>query len=130
VPAQSAYAPSYTPVVAQNGYTRVAPAVGFRALALGWNSNRAWVVRTFPTLAGAGIDALRACNDQFGGCVLSDAVVAPTAFGCLVVAQDTDDASRLFAAAGGTPEPARASVDTQVTNAGMRGQIVYTGCNS
>ena len=75
VPAQAAYAPSYAPVVAQNGYTQVAPTVGFRALALGWNTNGAWVVRTFPTLAGASIDALRTCNDQFGGCVLSDAVV-------------------------------------------------------
>jgi hypothetical protein len=81
-------------------------------------------------LAGASIDALRACNNQFGGCVLSDAVVAPTAFGCLVVVQGTEDTSRLFAGAGGTPELARASVDAQVTNAGMRGEAVYTGCNS
>jgi hypothetical protein len=107
VPAQSAYAPNYAPVVARNGYTQVAPTVGFRALALGWNTNGAWVVRTFPTLAGATIDALRTCNDQFGGRVLSDAVVDPTGFGCLVVAQATDDTSRLFAAAGGTPELAR-----------------------
>jgi hypothetical protein len=145
--------PQGAPVVAQNGYTRIAPTVGLRALALGWNSNGAWVVRTFPTLAGASIDALRTCNDQFGGCMLSDAVVDPTAFGCLVVAQATDDASRLFAATGGTPELARASVDTQVTNgpreqprsyhgckdtglariadsAGIRGQVVYMNCNS
>jgi hypothetical protein len=62
--------------------------------------------------------------------MLSDAVVDPTAFGCLVLAQAADDASRLFAATGGTPELARASVDTQVTNAGIRGQVVYMGCNS
>jgi hypothetical protein len=96
-------------------------------LALGWNSNG--VVRTFPTLAGASVDALRTCNDQFSGRVLCNAIVALAAIGCLVVAQG-DDASRLFAVVGGTPELACASVDTQVTNAGMRSQIVYMGYNS
>jgi hypothetical protein len=69
------------------------------------------------------------CN-QFAGCVLTDAVVAPTAFGCLVVAQGTDDTNRLFPAVSSTLELARASVETQVIKAAVRGQIVVAGCNS
>jgi len=132
-PAQQAVAPTLVPaqqVVAQNGYTQVAQTVTYRAIALGWSNGGGWVVRTSPTLANASVDALRACNSQFGGCALSDAAVASTAFGCLVVAQTDDDANRLFAAVGSTLELAHASVDTQVTNAGMRGRIVYTGCNA
>jgi hypothetical protein len=86
-------------------------------------------VRTSPTLAAAGAAALQTCNSQFGSCSLSDVMVAPATFGCLVVAQG-DDASRVFAAAGDSVETARAAVDTQVISAGLRGQIVYTACNS
>jgi len=56
--------------------------------------------------------------------------VAPTAFGCLVVAQGTDDTNRLFPAVSSTLELARASVETQVIKAAVRGQIVVAGCNS
>jgi len=136
-PAQQAVAPvlvpahpAYAPVVAQPAYTVVAPPVAFRAIALGWNNGGAWVVRTSRTLASASLDALRACNNQFGGCALSDAIVPSTAFGCLVVAQSSDDVSRLFAAVGSTLDLAHASADTQLVNAGMHGQIVYTGCNA
>jgi hypothetical protein len=128
-PVQTAYVSGYAPAVVHTGYTRVAQTVGFSAIALGWNNGGAWVVRTSPTLAGASLDALQTCNNQFGGCMLSDAVVPPTAFGCLVVAH-SDDTNRLFAAVGSTLDLARASADAQVTNAGLHGQIVYTGCNS
>jgi hypothetical protein len=124
-PVQSAVQPAYA---AQNGYTQIGP-VGFKALALGWNGGGSWVVRSSPTLASASLDALQTCNTQFGECALSEAVVAPTAFGCLVVAQGADEPSRLFAATGETLDLARASTDTQMINAGLRGQIVYTGCN-
>jgi hypothetical protein len=70
------------------------------------------------------------CNNQFARCVLTDAVVAPTAFGCLVVAQGTDDTNRLFPAVSSTLELARASEETQVINAAVRGQTVDAGCNS
>ena len=131
-PATSGYGaatPGYA-AVAQNGYTQIAPSVGFTALALGWSGGGGWVVRSSPTLASASLDALQTCNKQFGECALSEAVVPPTAFGCLVVAQSADDTSRLFAAVGNTLELARVSVDTQVTNAGTHGSLVYTGCNS
>jgi hypothetical protein len=97
-------------------------------MALVWNNNGAWVVRSSPTFAGAGADALQTCNSQFGGCVLSDVMVPPTTSGCMIVAQTGD--SRVFAASGPSLDTARAAVDTQVTNAGLAGQIVYTGCNS
>ena len=125
--AQPAYAPAYTPVVAQNGSAPFAQS--YRGIALSWNSGGAWVVRASPTLARASLDALRTCNNQFGECALADAVVAPTAFGCLVVAQSVDDTSRLFAAVGDTLYLARTSADAQVTNAGTHSTIVYTGCN-
>jgi hypothetical protein len=126
-PAQSSVQPAYA---AQNGYTQVGPSAGFKALALGWNGSGSWVVRSSPTLASASLDALQTCNNQFGECALSEAVVAPTAFGCLIVAQSADDPSRLFAATGASIDLARASTDTQMTNAGLGGQIVYSGCNS
>jgi hypothetical protein len=101
----------------------------FRAIALGLSDDGAWVVRTAPTLATAGAGALRACSEQFGPCTLSDAQVAPTHFGCLVVIQ-SDDASRVFAAAGDSSDLARAEATAQIANAGLRGQVVFTGCNS
>jgi hypothetical protein len=101
----------------------------FRAIALGLSDDGAWVVRTAPTLAIAGAGALRACTEQFGQCMLSEAQVAPTHFGCLVVIQ-SDDASRVFAAAGDSSDLARAAATVQIANAGLRGQIVFTGCNS
>lgn len=101
---------------------------GFKAMALGWNNSGAWVVRTSPTLEGASADALQICNSQFGGCTLSDARVAPTAFGCLVVAQN-DDADRVFAATGSSPDAARAAVSTQIASAGLHGNIAYAACN-
>ena len=107
----------------------VAEPVEFRAIALGWNNNGAWVVRTSPTLAGAGADAVKTCSNQFGACTLSEAQVAPTSFGCLVVVE-SDDASRVFAAAGNSSETALTAAAAQITNAGLHGQIVYTGCNS
>jgi hypothetical protein len=107
----------------------VAEPVGFRAIAIGWNNSGAWVVRTSPTLASAGADAVHTCNSQFGECTLSEAQVAPTSFGCLVVVQ-SDDASRVFAAAGNSSDTALTAAAAQITNAGLHGQIVYTGCNS
>jgi hypothetical protein len=101
----------------------------FRAIALGLSDDGAWVVRTAPTLATAGAGALRACGEQFGQCTLSEAQVAPTHFGCLVVIQ-SDDASRVFAAAGDSSDFARSAAIAQIANAGLRGQIVFTGCNS
>jgi hypothetical protein len=101
----------------------------FRAIALSLSDDGAWVVRTAPTLATAGAGALRACGEQFRQCTLSDAQVAPTAFGCLVVIQ-SDDASRVFAAAGDSSDLARAAAAAQIANTGLRGQIVFTGCNS
>jgi hypothetical protein len=101
---------------------------GFKALALGWNNSGAWVVRTSPSLEGASADALQICNSQFGGCTLSDARVAPTAFGCLVVAQ-SDDADRVFAATGNSPDAARSAVNAQVASAGLHGHIAYAACN-
>ncbi len=103
--------------------------VGFRAIALGWNNSGAWVVRTSPTLAGAAADAVQTCNAQFGECTLSGAQVAPTSFGCLVVVQ-SDDSGRVFAAAGNSSDTALAAAAGQITNAGLHGQIVYSGCNS
>jgi len=126
VPAQPSYAAAYTAPVA----VPVAPPVVFRAMALSWNPGGGWAVRTSPTLADATVDALRSCNSQFGGCVLSDAAVPPTAFGCLVVAQGADEPTRLFAAVGSTPELARGSVETQLINAAVRGQVAYSGCNN
>ena len=87
-------------------------------------------MRMSPTLDDAGLQAVAACNSQYGGCALSDAAVAATAFGCLVVAQSTDETKRLFAAAGGTMDEARESTNTQMVNAGLGGEIVYAGCNS
>ncbi len=101
----------------------------FRAIALGLSEDGAWVVRTAPTLTTAGAGALRACGEQFGQCTLSEAQVGPTHFGCLVVIQ-SDDASRVFAAAGDSSDLARAAATAQIANAGLRGQIVFTGCNS
>jgi hypothetical protein len=101
----------------------------FRAIALGLSDDGAWVVRTAPTLSTAGAGALRACSEQFGQCTLSDAEVGPTHFGCLVVIQ-SDDASRVFAAAGDSSDLARAAATAQIANAGLRGQVVFTGCNS
>jgi hypothetical protein len=101
----------------------------FRAIALSLSDDGAWVVRTAPTLATASTGALRACGEQFGQCTLSEAQVAPTHFGCLVVIQ-SDDASRVFAAAGDSSDLARAAATAQIANAGLRGQIVFTGCNS
>jgi hypothetical protein len=119
-----AIAPSLAPTPLLAGATP-----GFRAIALGWNGGGGWVVRTSPTLAAAGAAALQTCNSQFGSCTLSDVMVAPTTFGCLVVAQG-EDASRVFAGAGDSVDTARAAVDTQVVGAGIRGEIVYTACNS
>jgi hypothetical protein len=102
--------------------------LGFKAIALGWNNSGAWVARTSPTLEIASADALQICNSQFGGCTLSDARVAPTGFGCLVVAQ-SDDGDRVFAATGNAPDVARAAVTTQITSAGLRGHIAYMACN-
>jgi hypothetical protein len=107
----------------------VAHTVGFRAIALGWNNSGNWIVRTSPTLVNASADAVQTCNSQFGSCTLSDAQVAPTAFGCLVVAQSDDTSNRLFAAAGDSVDTARAAVNTQVTTAGLNGQIIYSACN-
>jgi hypothetical protein len=101
---------------------------GFKALALGLNNSGAWVVRTSPSLEGASADALQICNSQFGGCTLSDARVAPTAFGCLVVAQ-SDDADRVFAATGNSPDAARSAVNAQVAGTGLHGHIAYAACN-
>jgi hypothetical protein len=101
---------------------------GFKALALGWNNSGAWVVRTSPSLEGASADALQICNSQFGGCTLSDARVASSAFGCLVVAQ-SDDADRVFAATGNSPDAARSAVNAQVAGAGLHGHIAYAACN-
>jgi hypothetical protein len=132
-PAQQVAAPAQqvaAPVVTHAPLQRfVAETVGFRAIALGWNNNGAWVVRTSPTLASAGADAVQTCNSQFGACTLSEAQVAPTSFGCLVVVE-SDDASRVFAAAGNSSETALTAAAAQITNAGLHGQIVYTGCNS
>jgi hypothetical protein len=97
-------------------------------MALGWNNSGAWVVRTSPSLDGASADALQICNSQFGGCTLSDARVAPTAFGCLVVAQ-SDDGNRVFAATGNSPDAAHTAVNAQVASAGLRGNIAYAACN-
>lgn len=128
-PAQQVAAPVQQ-VVAHVPLQRfVAEAPGFRAIALGWNNNGAWVVRTSPTLASAGADAVQTCSSQFGQCTLSEAQVAPTSFGCLVVVE-SDDSSRVFAAAGNSSETALAAAAAQITNAGLHGQIVYTGCNS
>lgn len=126
-PAQQAAAPVQR-VIAQ-APVQVAQAGGFRAIALGWNNSGAWVVRTSPTLAGAGADAVQTCNAQFGECTLSGAQVAPTSFGCLVAVQ-SDDSSRVFAAAGNSSDTALAAAAGQITNAGLHGQIVYSGCNS
>ncbi len=125
-PAQQVAAPVVTHAPLQRF---VAETVGFKAIALGWNNNGAWVVRTSPTLASAGADAVQTCNSQFGACTLSEAQVAPTSFGCLVVVE-SDDASRVFAAAGNSSETALTATAAQITNAGLHGQIVYTGCNS
>jgi len=125
---QVASAQGYAPVVAPTGPAAIVPS--YRAIALGWNSGGAWVVRTSPTIATASLDALRACNNQFGECSLADAVVVPTNFGCMVVAQSADDTNHLFAAVGNTLDLARASADSQLTEAGTHGPIVYTGCNA
>jgi hypothetical protein len=101
---------------------------GFKAMALGWNGRGAWVVRSSPTLEAASADALQICNSQFGACTLSDAMVAATAFGCLVVAQSDGD-GRLFAATGNSPDAAREAVTGQVAGAGLRGHIAYSACN-
>jgi hypothetical protein len=101
---------------------------GFKAMALGSNNSGAWVVRTSPSFEGASADALQICNSQFGGCTLSDARVAPTAFGCLVVAQ-SDDGDRVFAATGNSPDAARTAVSAQVASAGLHGNIAYAACN-
>lgn len=101
---------------------------GFKAMAVGWNSSGAWVVRSSPTLEGASADALQICNSEFGGCALSDTRVAPTAFGCLAVAQ-SDDADRVFVATGNSPDAARVAVSDQVTSAGLHGHFVYAACN-
>jgi hypothetical protein len=125
-PAQQVAAPVITHAPLQRF---VAETVGFKAIALGWNNNGAWVVRTSPTLASAGADAVQTCTSQFGACTLSEAQVAPTSFGCLVVVE-SDDASRVFAAAGNSSETALTAAAAQITNAGLHGQIAYTGCNS
>jgi hypothetical protein len=128
-----AAAPVVQPVVAAPVASTpliVAHTAGFRAIALGWNDSGAWIVRTSPTLVSASVDAMQACNNQFGSCTLSDAQVEPTAFGCLVVAQSDDAGNRLFAAAGDSIDTARAAVSTQITNAGLHGQIVYNACNA
>jgi len=101
---------------------------GFKAMAVSWNSTGAWVVRTSPTLEGASADALQICNSQFGGCTLSEATVGSTAFGCLAVAQ-SDNADRVFAATGNSPEAARVAVSDQVASAGVHGHFAYAACN-
>jgi len=116
-------------VVAPGSGSRVVIQIpGFKAMALGWNSSGAWVVRTSPTIEGASADALQICNSQFGGCTLSDARVESAAFGCLVVAQ-SDDADRVFASTGNSPDAARAAVSAQVAGAGLHGYIAYAACN-
>jgi hypothetical protein len=117
------------PALAPRTPLLVGSPLGFRAIALVWNSRGSWVVRTAPTFASASADAVQTCNNQFGGCTLSEVMVAPTNFGCLVVARGVDT-SRVFAAAGDSVDAARTAVDAQVVNAGLRGEIVYSACNS
>lgn len=128
-PAQQAAAAAPAQQVVTRVQRVVAEPVEFRAIALGWNNNGAWVVRTSPTLASAGADAVKTCSNQFGACTLSEAQVAPSSFGCLVVVE-SDDSSRVFAAAGNSSETALAAAAAQITNAGLHGQVAYTGCNS
>ena len=106
----------------------VTQAPGFKAMAVSWNSSGAWVVRSSPTLEGASADALQICNNEFGGCTLSDARVTSTTFGCLAVAQ-SDNADHVFVATGNSPDAARVAVSDQVTSAGLHGHFVYAACN-
>jgi hypothetical protein len=87
-------------------------------------------VRTGVQLQDAATDALQACNAQFGGCAVSEAAVAPTTFGCLVIANAAENGVRLFAAAGGTVDAAQTAALQQAANAGATGQVQYAGCNS
>jgi hypothetical protein len=100
------------------------------AIALGWNADGRWVVRTAAKLQDAANDAVQTCNAQYGGCMVSDAAVPEASYGCLVVASAADNASRLFAATGSTPDAARAIVVQQLGNAGLTGTLQYSGCNA
>jgi hypothetical protein len=123
-------APGVGPSVATNAFAPPGPPSPFRAIALGWNADGKWIVRTGLQLQDAGADAVQSCNSQYGGCALSDAAVAPTAFGCLVLAKAAENGSRLFAATGGTLDAARDAVVQQASTVGATGQIQYAGCNA
>jgi hypothetical protein len=125
--------PSYGPSTGQYGGASGKPGSSRRlaAIALGWNPDGAWVVRKNPNVDAATRDAVNQCNTQFGGsCTLSDAIVTPTAFGCLAVGRGNDNASQLFAAARGSMDAARAAVMDQMTSAGSPGDILYADCNA
>ena len=120
------FVPSYQSVVATNGR----PASGsFNAIALGWNNAGAWTARKNLSLGIAGDEAVKLCNSQYGDCALSDVAVSAAQFGCMVVSRSNEDATRLFAATGGSPERARAAMSEQLGNAGMTGQLQYSECN-
>jgi hypothetical protein len=105
------------------------PATRLTTIALGWNLDGAWVVRKNPSVDAATRDAVNQCNSQFGTCSLSDVVVTPAAFGCLAIARGSDNANRLFAAARGSIDAARAAVMDQMTSAGSSGDVLYADCN-
>ena len=101
-----------------------------KALALVWNPDGRWVVRSATQLDAANDDALKACNSQFGNCTASGATVDTAAFGCLGVASNGTDEHQLFAAMGASLDEVRASLTQQMTTSGVTGQIKYSACNA
>jgi hypothetical protein len=87
------------------------------------------VVRSAALLEDASNDAVTSCNSQFGGCALSQAAVASTSYGCLVLANSTQDAGQLYAATSSSLDGARNAVTQQLNSAGVSGQVQYAGCN-
>ena len=100
------------------------------AIALGWNTQGQWVVRTGAQLEDAANDAVQSCNEQYGRCALAKAAVLPNVYGCMVVASAAENPSRLFASTSGTLNAARDALIQQLSNAGVTGELQYSGCNA
>jgi dienelactone hydrolase len=105
-------------------------AAPYRAVALAWNGNGAWVVRTVPSLEAARTEALALCNRDYGNCTLATLTIKPDSILCLAIARSNESRNKLYAATRNSLTDARAAALEQFRSTGSSGAIEYAACNA
>jgi hypothetical protein len=105
-----------------------APEPPYRAMALAWNVNGGWMLRTAANLATASSLALSACNSQNRNCRIS-ASVGPYEFACLAIARNTR--GKLFSLSGKSLDNVRNGVMRNCLRDPQGGscRVLFSPCN-